>query len=180
MSILDVGCGPDGRSFADHVSEDYKITGIDLLEPSEVQIKHSRFEYHKLDAKDLSMFETKSFDLAVSVGMMEHICNRKLLEQMAKQIERVASQWIIIVPWRNCLVEPHFKFPFSPLLPERIQLALIRLFNLHNKGSAVKRDPSLIRKNYQWLSSKEWEGIFKADCSYVLPSLDMLAIVKKV
>jgi len=179
MSILDVGSGPDGRSFADHVSGEYKITGIDLLEPSEVHIKHPQFKYHKLDAKDLSMFESKSFDLAISIGMMEHICNRELLEQMAKEIERVANQWIIIVPWKYCLIEPHFKFPFFPLFPERIQLALTQLFNLHDIGYAVKRDPSFIRKTFQWLSSKEWESIFKADCSYVLPTLDTLAIVKK-
>ena len=179
MAILDVGCGFNGRSFEDHVSDEYKITGIDLKEPDEVKMQHPQFQYYKQDAKDLTMFDTKSFDLAISIGMMEHVCNRAILEQMAREIERVAKQWIIIVPWRYCWIEPHFKFPLFQLLPERIQNALMKLLNLHNLGPTVRNNPSYIRKNYQWLSNTDWKDIFKADRVYVLPTLEMIAIVKK-
>lgn len=90
MAILDVGCGFNGRSFEDHVSGEYKITGIDLKEPDEVKMQHPQFQYYKQDARDLTMFDTKSFDLAISIGMMEHICNRRVLLRMAREIDRVS------------------------------------------------------------------------------------------
>lgn len=179
MSILDVGCGPDGRSFENHVSEEYVITGIDLKEPSEVKIQHPHFTYYKMDAKDLSVFGTKTFDLAISIGMMEHVCERESLQHMANEIERVAKQWLIVVPWQYCPVESHFKFPFFQLLPEKMQVSLTRLFNLHNLRTAIKDNPSYIRENYQWLSRKQWKKIFKADRAYILPSLDAVVIAKK-
>lgn len=98
---------------------------------------------------------------------------------MAREIDRVSRQWIIIVPWRYCWIEPHFKFLFFQLLSERIQNALTKLLNLHNLGPTVRNNPSYIRENYQWLSNNDWKDIFKANRVYVLPTLEMIAIVKK-
>ena len=66
MSILDVGCGPDSRSFEDFIPKNYKITGIDILDEKEVATKHPNFKYVQQDAQDLSMFGDNEFDLAVS------------------------------------------------------------------------------------------------------------------
>lgn len=179
MKILDIGCGQDGRSFENFVSPEYCITGVDIEDPGGVKVQHPLFHYYQQDARDLSRFETGSFDLAVSIGMMEHICDRPLLEQMASEMIRVSKQWIVTVPWRYCWIEPHFKFPLFQLLPEPLQIFCVRKFNLHNLRESVERDPKWIREHYQWLPSDEWRRIFKADRVYVLPSLDGIAIVKR-
>lgn len=178
--MLDVGCGCDGRSFEAYVASDFNIVGIDLFEPEDVKIKHPGFKYYKQNAADMWLFGDKAFDLAVSIGMMEHICNRPVLNEMAREIERVAKQWVIVVPWRYGFIEPHFKFPFFPLLPNGIQIGIAKQLNLHNLAKKIRDDSSYISNHYQWLSTQEWVDIFKADGAYVLPPLfDALVMVKR-
>lgn len=180
MKVLDVGCGHDGRSFESIVSNDYMITGIDLFDPHEINISHPHFRYHKQDASDLSMFDSKQFDLVISIGMMEHICERSILKQMAREIERVAQQWVIIVPWKYTLIEPHFKFPLFQLLPPSIQKWLTIGLNLHGLEKALRRDHSFISSHYQWLANNEWVKIFRANEARVLPPFfDVVAIIKQ-
>jgi ubiquinone/menaquinone biosynthesis C-methylase UbiE len=179
MHILDVGCGPDGRSFENYVDVSYKIIGIDILDENRVHCNHPNFTYIKKDAGDLKVFQDKQFDLTVSIGMMEHICNRQVLTKIAQQIQRVSRQFIIVVPWKWAWIEPHFKFPFFQLLPYNMQLLLTRILNLHNLRDAVTRDREYIKNHYQWLPSAEWNNIFWDSKTYVTPTLETIAIVKR-
>lgn len=180
MSILDVGCGPNGRSFENYIDKDYKITGIDILDEDKVRMSHPNFKYFKRDAQDLSVFRDDEFDLAVSFGMMEHICDHRLLNKMYSEINRVAKQWVIVVPWKYAFIEPHFKFPFFQLLPYEIQLYLVRVLNLHNLKETVKKDKYFIKNHYQWLSSSEWLRIYKNAKCYVTPYFDTIALLKSM
>jgi len=178
MSILDVGCGPSGRSFEDYVHKDFKITGIDLLDEKKVKMARSNFTYYKQDAQDLNIFRDKEFDLTVSFGMMEHICNHTILRKMASEIERVSKQWVIVVPWKYAFIEPHFRLPFFQLLPYSLKVFLTKVFNLHNLREAVKKDYDYIKNHYQWLSNRQWKEIFKASKTYISPGLDTIALVE--
>ncbi|MBW2664072.1 MAG: class I SAM-dependent methyltransferase [Deltaproteobacteria bacterium] len=178
MSILDVGCGPDGRSLEKFLHSDYRIVGIDLYDETEVKVNHPRFTYFQQDARSLSRFRDKEFDLALSIGMMEHICDRAMLSQMACEINRVSKQYVIVVPWKYAWIEPHFKFPFFQLLPYRFKLALTKMFDLHNLREKVKIDAAYIRNHYQWLSNPEWQRIFVGSKVYVTPTLETIAIIK--
>ena len=178
MSILDIGCGPNGRSFADHIPHNYKITGIDILDEDKVKTDYPDFTYLKQDAEDLSMFGDKEFDLAVSIGMMEHICHEEVLHKMYSEIERVSKQWVIVVPWRYAFIEPHFKFPFFQLLPYPLKVFLTKSLNLHGLGMSVKSDYDYIRNHYKWLTNKQWSEAFKGSKCFVTPHFDTIAIVK--
>lgn len=180
MSILDVGCGPDGRSVEDYISDNFYITGIDLYEECKVSVNHPHFTYIQQDASDLSRFEDNKFDLAFCVGMMEHICDRRVLLKIVQEIERVSKQYVIVVPWKWAWIEPHFHLFFFQLLPEKLKLFLIRAFNLHNLGKRIKKDRSYLRNHYQWLSSKEWKAMFVDSKVYVCPGWDTIAVVKRI
>lgn len=178
MRILDIGCGPDGRSLENYLPPDYRIVGIDLYEEREVRVSHPCFSYIQQDATDLSRFIDKQFDLTFSIGMMEHICNQSSLKKMIREIERVSKQYIIIVPWRWAWIEPHFKFPFFQLFPYTLKVYLTRLLNLHSLREKIKMDFSYINKNYQWFSSKVWNEYFLGSTIYLCPTLETIAIVK--
>jgi len=179
MRILDIGCGSDGRSFENYVSHEHMITGIDIIPPENVHIDHPHFQYYQQNASDLSGFETKSFDLAISIGMMEHICDLQALEQTANEMMRVSKQWIVVVPWRYCWIEPHFKFPFFQLLPENWQNVLTKTFNLQGLGSVVRNESRWIQRHNQWLPTDEWKRLFKADHVYLSFTLDTIAVTKR-
>jgi cyclopropane fatty-acyl-phospholipid synthase-like methyltransferase len=182
MLVLDVGCGTDGNSLESELPADCTIIGIDLLDSTEVHIHHSRFQYFKQDARDLRRFADKQFDLAVSVGMMEHVCDRTVLQQIASEMERVAQQYVVVVPWKYAWIEPHFKLPFFQLLPYWLQRELTKLLNLQNYAAFAREKPGQFgqhfRQHYQWLSSNEWQHIFKGSCVYLNPTLESISIVK--
>lgn len=177
MSVLDVGCGPDGRSMEVFLPSDYKIVGIDLYDEPEVKVSHPQFTYFQQDAQDLGRFCDKQFDLTLSIGMMEHICDRTMLEKIASEIDRVSKQYIIVVPWKYAWLEPHFRLPFFQLMPSCLQRTLTVLLNLHNLGEKVRQDHAYIQKNYQWLSNREWRQIFVGSKVCLSPTLETIAIV---
>jgi ubiquinone/menaquinone biosynthesis C-methylase UbiE len=178
MSVLDVGCGPNGRSLEVFLPSDYRIVGIDLYDKHEIIINHPQFTYIQQDAQDLSLFRDDEFDLTVSIGMLEHICNREILEKIVTEIIRVSKQYIIIVPWKYAWIEPHFRIPFFQLMPKNLQRALTISLNLHNLGKKVRQDRAYIPKNYQWLSNMEWRRIFTGSKVCLSPTLETIAIVK--
>jgi ubiquinone/menaquinone biosynthesis C-methylase UbiE len=179
MSILDVGCGPNGRSFEDFLNNEYQITGIDIINEKEVKTLHPNFIYLKQDAQDLSNFRDNEFDLAVSIGMMEHICDRVVLKKMYSQISRVSRQWVIVVPWKYSVIEPHFKFPFFQLLPYYLQVFFIKALNLHNCKKQVQQNYSYVKQHYQWLTKSKWLDIYEGGKCFITPHMDTIAIVKK-
>ena len=70
--ILELGCGSRQRSIAAWNREN-EIVGVDLIAPSRVGTFQPNFRYRQGDATDLSMFADNSFDVVLSVGMLEHI-----------------------------------------------------------------------------------------------------------
>lgn len=178
MKILDIGCGNDGRSVQNWIDPTYQITGIDLYPEDKINIAHSNFTYFQQDARDMSRFEDNEFDLAISVGMMEHIGHLPDLQKMAQEINRVAKAYVIVVPWRYALIEPHFKWPFFQLLPAEIQTQLVHRLNLHNLSKKLSKDPLYISKHFLWLTAKQWQSIWPDSKVHVF-NLENYVIVKK-
>ena len=177
MNVLDIGCGTDGRSLQDWIDPGYTITGIDLYAENQVNIKHPNFTYYQQDARDMSRFKDKEFDLAISIGMMEHIGHLPDLQKMASEINRVAKEYVIVVPWRYAIVEPHFKWPFFQLLPTEIQRQLVYKLNLHNLREKLTRDPLYISKHFLWLTADQWQHIWPDSTVHVF-NLENYVIVK--
>ena len=172
MSIIDIGCGKDGRSFSDYADESWNIVGIDLH--NSVSHRHKGFKYYKGNAADLSNFRDGEFDLAVSIGMLEHVTDPITYEKVCSEIRRVAKQYVVIVPYRYAWIEPHYRFPFFGALPKAIQRALIRLFNL----SGHRHHLGYFEDNFIWRSNREYLQAFQGSRIYFMPTLETIAIVK--
>jgi len=178
MKVIDIGCGVDGRSFDEYVPEDWEITGVDILAIERVTHKHPRFSYIQQDAQDLSCFRDHEFDLAVSIGMLEHITEEPIFKRIVSELRRIAKQYIVVVPYKYCWLEPHYGVPFFPLLPYSMKLAVVKALNLSNHREAVTRDPEYINKNYRWLSNAQYRVEFPDSTIHLLPTLEMIAITR--
>lgn len=178
MKIVDIGCGVDGRSFDDYIPRNWEITGIDILPTERVKHKHPNFTYEKQNAQDLSHYEDNTFDLAVSIGMLEHITEETIFNNIVSEIARVAKQYIVVVPYKYCWVEPHYGIPFFPLFPYPAKQFIVKVLNLSNHRKALIDDPEFINKNFRWLSNTEYHKKFPDSKIHLLPTLETIAITR--
>jgi SAM-dependent methyltransferase len=102
--ILDIGCssGADFLQFFKDVNG-VNLTGIDIL-PQNIQ--QSNVTFLQMDA-EVTHFQDKSFDLTVSIGVLEHIEPIEKLSKVIAEIDRISKEYVIIVPNISTFLEPH-------------------------------------------------------------------------
>lgn len=82
------------------------------------------------DGKELSFIKDKSFDIAFSNSVIEHIPKLEDQIKMINNIKRIAKYYFIQTPAFMFPLEPHFLFPFFHWLPVEARIWLVRHFNL--------------------------------------------------
>jgi SAM-dependent methyltransferase len=160
--VLDVGCGKGARSIAAFNSEN-EIVGVDLLEEDELEIEQPNFSYLKRDAADLHGIADKSFDVAISFGMLEHIRPRERLVAVIRETQRVARRYCFLVPHKYAFVETHFQLPLFSVWPSPLKAFLIKRCRLGTQ----ERRPDGDWQRINWLTRREWRELF-ADPNLVI------------
>lgn len=171
-SVVDVGCGIDGRSFSDHVPGSWNIVGVDLEPVELVRQEHPNFRFVHASACELP-FGDKQFDLAVSIGMLEHILGDDYL-RAAREMQRVARSWVVMVPWRWAPIEPHYAFPLFGALPRPAQEWLIRHVLYRDRADDFV---DYHRNNFAWRSMAQYRRDFPGSRIVMSPTFDTMAIV---
>lgn len=133
VKILDIGGTPEFWKDAGLDDADVEITllNLALVEsdlPNVVSIAG--------DATDLSTFSDKSFDIAFSNSVIEHLFSFHNQQKMAKEAMRVSSFHFIQTPNFWFPIEPHWVFPCFQYLPKPFRIFLTRYFNLGHLKSA--------------------------------------------
>ncbi len=129
------------------------------------------------DVRDLSAFGDGEFDLAISLGLLEHLPDPVAFAATASEIQRVARQYALVVPYRYAWIEPHYLVPFFPVLPRRLQNALIRVFDLGGHRALVRDDPDFVGRRVRWRSNAEYRAAFPGSRTCLTPTRETVAIV---
>jgi len=154
--ILDVGCG-DGLSF-EVFNKTNPIVGVDIR-PS--RYKAANFKFVQADAANLP-FADKEFDVAISIGVFEHIHPMSKLVKASIEINRVAKRFIVVVPAITTLIEPHFQRPLWQLLSHRRKKEVITKKNI----SWYQKNPEGKYEVITYMSDETWltlDGFREAD-----------------
>lgn len=97
--------------------------------------RNPKFEYIEGDACDMKMIADKSFDVAFSNSVIEHVGSFKKQQDFAREVLRISKRHWIQTPYKYFPLEPHLLFPFFDLLPMKAK----KLVALHWKYSHFKR-----------------------------------------
>jgi hypothetical protein len=77
------------------------------------------------DARDLSRFADKEFDLVFSNSVIEHLGLFRDQLLMAREIRRVGRRYFVQTPNRYFPLEPHALVPFFQFVPRRLAAAVL-------------------------------------------------------
>src|SRR5687767_934548 len=89
--VLELGCGRGDRSIAVW-NRTNEIIGIDVLDPSVVTVAdRPNFSYRRCDVREMGVFADHAFDVAIGVGLLEHITPAAELEKAVRETQRVAA-----------------------------------------------------------------------------------------
>ena len=81
------------------------------------------------DARKVS-FADNSFDFVHANSVLEHVGVWSDMEDMAREVRRLAPSYFIQVPYFRFPIEPHFRAPLFHWLPETIRARIIKKFAL--------------------------------------------------
>ncbi len=96
------------------------------------------------DATDLSEFADKSFDIAFSNSVIEHLFTIDAQHRMASEMRRVAHAYWVQTPNYWFPIEPHFYVPGWQWLPMGVRTAMLRHWRCGCRGPCP--DPEVARR----------------------------------
>lgn len=134
---------------------------ITILNVTKQPVSLPHFSSMAGDAKDLTQFEDRHFDVVFSNSVIEHVGGYEDQRRMAEEIKRVGKRYFIQTPNRYFPIEPHFLFPGFQFLPFAVRVWLISHFNL----GWYKRTPDRaaaegIANEIKLLSKTEFANLF--------------------
>ena len=129
LRLLDIGGTPGfWQSMGSAAMGDVRVT---LLNLQVEKVSGAGFESVAGDARDLSRYDDRSYDVVFSNSVIEHLGpsfdDQRL---MANEIRRVGRRYFVQTPNRYFPIEPHFLTPGFQFLPVPARIWAITHFNV--------------------------------------------------
>jgi len=105
--------------------------------------------------------EDRSFDVAFSNSLVEHLGEWDSQRRCAAEVRRLAPRYFVQTPDRSCPVEPHFLAPFVHWLPKSIRPSIVRNFTYWGLSTRPSRLECVrLCEEISLLSKQELELLF--------------------
>lgn len=115
-TILDAGVSDvitdAANALEQHYSHQERITAVGLGTAEEFRAKFPRVSYRQVPAGECLPFPDKSFDIATSNAVLEHVGSVVNQRRVVAELMRVARRIFITVPNRFFPIEHHTAIPF--------------------------------------------------------------------
>ena len=168
--ILDVGGTPWFWSSSSASVKQIDVLNIAAQDVGE--IGGARFLLRSLvgDGCRLEMGD-KSYDIAFSNSVIEHVGSWERQQQFAKEIRRVGKAVWVQTPAHECPIEPHYLTPLVHYLPVPVRRAIARWFTVW--GLLEKPTPEQVKEMVETtrlLRKREMRELFP-DCQILTERL---------
>lgn len=133
-----------------------------ILNLEKEKIQYKNFISKIGDARDLSEFKDKQFDIVFSNSVIEHVGSFEDQQKMAREIKRVGEHYYIQTPNFYFPIEPHYLFPFFQILPLFMQIFLLMHIPLGLLESALtdKEEARKAALSIRLLTYRELKKLF--------------------
>ena len=123
---------------------------------------HWPFKFIEADGCNLSsFFKDKSFDIAHSNSVIEHVGDWNRMIQFTNEFSRLAEKYFIQTPNYWFPIEPHCMTPFFYWLPKPIRIWLVFHFQLgHWQKASSFNDAILTVESARLLTKKMLQSLF--------------------
>lgn len=123
MRVLDLGGSPE---IWDYVTTPLDVTLLNLPgNLARASSSHHRFTYVEGDACNVHQFADRSFDLAFSNSVIEHVGPPDKQEEFAREVVRLAPSFWVQTPSAWFPIEPHSGMPFYWFYPDPVREKLL-------------------------------------------------------
>ncbi len=164
VNIIDIG-GTDkywgivSRQFL----EQHKVSITVVNLPDQVLPEdHDLFKFVRGDGCDLAGFEDKSFHIAHSNSVLEHVGGWDRMRQFAQELSRVSEKYFVQTPNYWFPIEPHSMTPFFHWLPKATRIWLVSHFQLGHWQKASSRDDAVrIVESARLLKKTQFQQLFE-------------------
>jgi SAM-dependent methyltransferase len=148
-NVLDVGSGVVLRihylKLFRQASYPFSIcAGIGIEDLAPLHVKYTRIDFIQGDALSLP-FADKSFDMAYSNAVIEHIFPLSARKPMVCEMLRVAKGVFLTTPNKWFPVEVHCSLPIVHWLPLKIHNLVLRWLGLERFSRGIYFDPMSVR-----------------------------------
>ena len=119
------------------------------------------------DARRLSGFPDKCFDIVFSNSVIEHVGTYSDQLAMAQEVIRTGKTYFVQTPNRYFPIEPHFLFPFFQFFPLSLKIFIMQYFGLAwYKATGSKKEAEDLVKDIRLLTLKELLRFFPHSMLY--------------
>ena len=123
---------------------------------------HGRFKFIGGDACDLAFLPDKSFHIAHSNSVVEHVGDWRRMVEFAKELTRVAERYFVQTPNYWFPIEPHCMTPFFHWLPKPARIWLVSHWRLGHWKRAGSIDEAVrIVESARLLNRKMFQELFR-------------------
>ena len=120
------------------------------------------FVFVEADACNLTGFDDKSFDIAHSNSVVEHVGDWVRMVEFAKEVTRVSKKYFVQTPNFWFPIEPHCLMAFFHWLPKPIRVWLVSRFEMGHWRRAASVDEAVrIVESARLLNRAMFQALFK-------------------
>jgi ubiquinone/menaquinone biosynthesis C-methylase UbiE len=162
-TLLDIGGRTQTWTVEFPQQQDFPVIMLNLRYSEKAPLA-PRFKAIEANALHIP-FADKSFDIAFSNSVIEHVGSWEDQKQFASEVSRVGRKLWIQTPARSFPIEPHYVALFMHYLPKRLQRRLIRWFSLRGYMERLKQaEIDEMVDEIRLLSYREMKQLFP-DCT---------------
>jgi hypothetical protein len=138
---------------------DVRVTIVNLARSPEPDTE--RFTFLEGDGCDLARLRDRSFHIAHSNSVIEHVGNWSRMRRFAGEISRLAPRYFVQTPNYWFFLEPHCMTPFFHWLPEPTRVFLVSSVALGNwsRGRTLEESVRMV-ESVRLLSRRMMSALF--------------------